>query len=479
MHEYAAFLERKMQQHTGSGFAPLWLPERLFPFQQRLTTWALEHGRFALFEDCGMGKTAQQLVWAENVVRHTNKRVLILTPLAVGQQTVQEGVKFEIPCQRVKDGAEVRQHTSGIFVTNYEKLHLFTAADFIGCVADESSCIKHFGGATQKALTRFMQAMPYRLLCTATPSPNDYIELGTSSEILGMLGYTDMLSRFFVMDDKKRYRINDVKLAKDAKTGNHYARLAYRVSQQIGAWRFKGHAEEPFWRWVCSWARACRTPDDTGYPDDRFVLPPLIEKEHVITPTTAPEGMLFTLPAFGLREEREERRRTLEERCAYVASLVNHDRPAIVWCHMNPEGELLATLIPDSVEIAGRHDDDTKEDRWQAFLTGKVRVLISKPKIGAWGLNLQHCNHIVTFASHSWEQRYQSIRRCWRFGQTQPVTVDTVATKGEQGIMENLQRKARMAERMFAALVAQMYAPLHLTATTTTLNTEIPTWLRP
>ena len=450
--DYDAFLAKKTTLSGMHGFTPTYMSPALFPFQEALCTWAIEKGRAALFEDCGLGKSLQALVWAENVRRHTNKPVLILTPLAVVAQFTQEGEKFDIDCGMSRDGAV---HPN-ITVTNYEQLHKFSPDDFGGVVCDESSILKFFTGATQKSVTRFMLKIPYRLLATATPSPNDFIELGTSSEALGYLGYSDMLSRFFVMDDKKRHRMNDVKAARDARAGNHFAKLAYRVAQRIGAYRMRGHAERHFWQWVCSWARACRKPSDLGFTDGAFLLPPLLEEDHLLVPSTAPTGMLFTLPAFGLREERDERKRTLQERCEYAAALVHHAQPAVIWCHYNQEGDLLETLIPDAVQVKGSQDDDAKLERYSAFTSGAARVMIVKPKIGSWGVNWQHCAHVVTFVSHSYEQMYQSIRRCWRFGQTQPVQVDRIYTTGEAHVKENMAQKAVAAEQMFTALVTYM-----------------------
>jgi hypothetical protein len=472
---YADFLAKKSQSGEMSGFAPHFLSPKMFPFQQFLATWAIEKGKAALFEDCGLGKSLQALVWAENVVRYTNKPVLILTPLAVGAQFVREGTKFDIECSQSRDGSV----KPNITITNYEQLHKFAPDDFGGVVCDESGILKHFSGATQQHVTRFLLKVPYRLLATATPSPNDYTELGTASEALGYLGYSDMLSRFFVMDDKKRHRMNDVKLARNAnKPGQHFAKLAYRVAQQIGMWRMKGHAEVPFWQWVASWARACRKPSDLGFDDGAFLLPPLIEKEHIITPTQAPDGMLLTLPAFGLREERDERRRTLQERCEYAAHLVAHNQPAIVWCQFNAEGDLLEHLIPDAVQVKGSQEDDEKIARFDAFSTGNARVMITKGKIAGHGLNWQHCAHVVTFVSHSYEADYQQVRRCWRFGQTQPVTVDRIATTGEQYVRENLARKAQAAEQMFTALVQQMYQAQHIDRAGSTLpSIDLPSWL--
>jgi len=415
-----------------------------------------------------------QLVWAQNIMQKTNGRVLIFTPLAVGQQTEKEGEKFDIECHRSR-GENLPK--SGILIANYEKLHLFNPQDFAGVVCDESSILKHFSGATQQQLTRFMSKTPYRLLCTATAAPNDYIELGTSSEALGGLGYSDVLSRFFVMDDKKRHRMNDVKLARDARTGNHFARLAYRVAQQIGNWRLKGHAEGPFWRWVCSWARACRKPSDLGFDDGDFNLPPMVEREHIVKPKTPPSGMLFVVPAFGLKEERDERRRTLQERCEYIAALVDHKKPAVVWCHLNVEGDRLAEMIPGAIQVKGPDSDEEKEEAFGAFATGQIRVLVIKPKIGAYGLNWQHCAHVVTFASHSYEQFYQSVRRCWRFGQKETVNVDIIATEGEKHVFDNMIRKSEAATKMFTALVANMNNALQIDRNNYADEIEVPQWL--
>ena len=477
---YEEFIERKSQSGAGDGFAPVWMPDFLFPFQSHLVDWAVRRGRAAIFADCGLGKTPMQLVWAENVMRKTNRPVLILTPLAVGAQTVAEGAKFGIECARSRDGSI--PGGGAIVVTNYEKLHLFDPADFAGVVCDESSIIKHATGATQKAVTRFMSKTQYRLLCTATAAPNDYIELGTSSEALGEIGRSDMLSRFFRMLDNKG---QDAERAEQARaesrvavSNNHYAKLAYRVSQTIGQYRLKGHAVTPFWRWVASWARACRKPSDLGFSDNGFALPRLIEREHTIEPLRPADGMLFTMPAFGLSEERDERRRTLTERCEFVAELVAHDRPAVVWCHMNAEGDLLEELIPGAIQVKGANTDDEKEAAYQAFGEGSARVLVIKPKIGAWGLNWQHCNHVVTFATHSYEQHYQAVRRCWRFGQQREVTVDIVSTEGERHVRENMARKARAADVMFSELVAQMTSATKIARASTHNKTmEVPSWL--
>ena len=456
---YAAFIDSKTQHGADDGFAPLWMPPELFDFQATLTEWALRKGRSALFEDTGLGKTVQQLTWAENVVRKSNRPVLLLTPLAVAHQTVAEAGKFGIEAKRSGDGT--LPASPCVVVTNYERLHYFRPHDFAGVVCDESSILKSFDGSTRAEITAFMRTVPYRLLCTATAAPNDYIELGTSSEALGYLGYTDMLTRFFKNDNSTG----------SAEGGRMYG--------EVVRWRFKGHAELPFWRWVCSWARAIRKPSDVGGDDARFVLPPLLQTEHAIKARAPKDGALFTLPAVGLDEQREERRRTIRERCEKVAELVNGTgRPALSWCHLNAEGDLLESLIPDAVQISGSDSDDAKEEAFLGFVRGDIRVLITKPAIGAWGLNFQHCAHVTMFPSHSYEQTYQGIRRCWRFGQTRPVQVDMVTSEGERGVMGNLQRKSVAADAMFARLVEEMNRAQGVSRSRAfTRSTEVPSWL--
>jgi len=475
---YTEFLNQKTQLSGQSGFSPLWMPDWLFDFQKHLVEWAVRKGRCAIFADCGLGKTPMQLVWAENVKRHTGKPVLILTPLAVSRQTEREAAKFEIEVTRSQDG----KHTGGIVVTNYERLGNFTPSDFVGVVCDESSILKSFQGATRKHITRFMAKLPYRLLCTATAAPNDYVELGTSSEALGELSYSEMLKRFFwQLDDKGQKR--ERRLQDDAEAfiqadPSYFQKLAYRVAQTIGQWRLKHHAVTHFWRWVASWAIVCRMPSDLGFDDGGFVLPELRERDHIITPNKPPPGMLFNIPAFGMGEERAERRRTMTERTEFIADLVKHDRPVVIWCHMNEEADRLEEIIPDAKQIAGRTSDDRKIELYEAFADGSLRVLVIKPKIGAWGLNWQHCNHVVTFASHSYEQYYQSVRRCWRFGQKQPVNLDVVATEGELRVLGNMRKKSQKADQMFAALVREMTNATRVERGDSYTNkTEVPGWL--
>jgi superfamily II DNA or RNA helicase len=473
--KYEDFLNAKMQSGGDFGFDPEWMPDSLFDFQRALVEWSCRKGRAAIFADCGLGKTAMQLTWAENVARKTGGRVLILAPLAVAFQTVREGEKFGIEVVHRREGL---QPGDRIAVTNYERLHYFNPDDFQGVICDESSILKHYTGATQKTVTRFLNKMAYRLLCTATAAPNDYVELGTSSEALGELSNSEMLTRFFrYRDDKgQKQDLRDQMFAE--KAGAYFGKLSFRVAQTIGQWRLKNHAIAPFWRWVSSWAKACRMPSDLGFSDANFVLPQMTERQHTIVPETPPEGYLFSVPAFGLAEEREERKRTINQRCEFVAELANHDKPVVVWCHANAEGDLLEELIPDSRQVSGSVKDDVKEEIYSDFAAGKLRALVIKPKIGAWGLNWQHCSHVITFASHSYEQYYQSIRRCWRFGQKSPVKVDIIATVGEVRVIENMQRKAEQAKIMFEMLVKEMNnAETVKLENTYTKKEEVPSWL--
>jgi len=453
--EYREFLEQKGQIGTRDGFAPVFMPDFLFDFQKSLVDWSMWQGRGAIFADCGLGKTPIQLVWAQNVMQKTNKPVLILTPLAVSYQTTMEGNKFDIEVKRSNDGTA---HNC-ITITNYEQLHKFNANDFSGVVCDESSILKNYDGTRKGEITEFMKKMQYRLLCTATAAPNDFIELGTSSEALGFMGHIDMLNKYFKNDN------NNTSLKM------HYG--------EAPTWRLKGHAELPFWRYITSWARACRKPSDLGFSDEKFVLPPLIEREHLLTEIEPPEGILFNFPARSLPEQRAERKRTINERCEKAASLVaDTGQPAILWCHLNPEGDLLEKLLPGCVQVSGSDSDEKKEEKFIAFLKGEARVLVTKPKIGAWGLNFQHCNHTVYFPSHSFEAKYQAVRRIWRFGQKRPVTVDIVMTEGEGRIIANLKRKEAQAVKMFDNLVREMNNSIEHKKINAFKNEEaIPSWL--
>lgn len=464
---YHDFLERKSQLNSFSGFEPIYMPNFLYDFQEYITDWAVRKGKAAIFADCGLGKTPIQLVWAENIVRKTNKKVLILTPLAVSHQTISEAVKFGIEAHRSIHG----EVYDGINVINYERLHLLNPNDFTGCVCDESSILKSFDGVRRSEITEFMKKMPYRLLATATAAPNDYIELGTSSEALGELGYMDMLGKFFISVDNTIGKGHSFRFKIKGRLD------AFRGKSSL--WRLKKHAEVPFWKWVSSWALALRRPSDLGFEDDRFILPCLIENEHMVVAKTLPDGMLFPLPAVGLDEQRQERRRTIKERCEKIATLVSDTkRPALVWCQLNSEGDLLEKMIDDAKQISGSDSDEEKEETFLSFVNGNLRILITKPKIGAWGLNFQHCSHVTFFPSHSFEQYYQGVRRCWRFGQTREVIVDIVTTEGERDVMKNMQRKAEQADKMFISILSYMKDSLSVNRVQTfDLREEIPAWL--
>lgn len=454
MMEYRVFLDRKRQHGTGDGFEPVWMPDFLFPFQRRLVDWAVKQGRGALFADCGLGKTPMQLVWAENVRRHTGKPVLIVTPLAVTFQVEAEAAKFGLEAATSRDG----RAAAGITVTNYERLHHCNSSDYGGVVCDESSAIKAFNGVLRATVTEFLREHRYRLLCTATAAPNDYTELGTSSEALGYLGHVDMLSRFFTNQRNTSY--------------------GGRSHGQDAEWRFKGHAEVPFWRWVSSWARALRRPSDMGESDEGFSLPPLNVQQHTVKASRPRDGELFDLSAIGLQEEREELRRTLTERCEKAASLLADAERGVAWCYLNAEGDLLTRLIDGAVQVAGSDTPEDKEAKLLAFSRGEIRVLVTKPAIGAWGLNWQHCHRMTFFPSHSYEQYYQAVRRSWRFGQKQPVTVDLVSSEGMGNALRNLERKAAQADKMFDALTRHMHRAQTIRAEDPHKNTmEVPAWL--
>lgn len=451
---YSAFLDRKTQLDSFDGFDPSGLPSFLFDFQASLVEWACRKGRAAIFADCGLGKTPMELVFADQVVRRTGRPVLLLAPLAVSAQILRESEKFGIECLR----GGTKPVSPSIHVLNYERLHHVNPADFAGVVCDESSILKSFDGTTRANVTAFMRKVRYRLLCTATAAPNDYTELGTSSEALGYLGHMDMLNKFFKNDSNNS---------------------STRSAGQAQKWRFRGHAETSFWRWVCSWARCLRRPSDLGFDDSRFILPPLEQREHTVSARSPRAGCLFSTPAVGLAEEREERRRTIRERCEKSAELVSGTgAPAVVWCHLNDEGDLLEKLIAGAVQVSGKDSDDEKEEKLVAFSSGKIRVLITKPVIGAWGLNWQHCAHMTSFASHSFEQHYQSVRRFWRFGQTRPVVVDHVLSDGEERVLVNLRRKSDQADELFKRLVLNMRDAVSISRSKEfPKKEEVPSWL--
>lgn len=454
--DYTEFLQRKHDYGADSGFEPLWIPDFLFDFQRDIVDWAIRKGRAAVLTDCGMGKTIKQLVWAQNVVMKTGKPVLILTPLAVSGQTLDEAEKFGIEAYR----ATIGKNPVAIQVTNYEKLHHFSADDYGGVVCDESSILKNFDGTVKAQITEFMRRVPYRLLCTATAAPNDWVELGTSSEALGYLGYTDMLTRFFTN------KTNTVATRK--------------FQRQRDAFRLRAYAEHDFWRWVASWARAARRPADLGYDNDGFTLPPMIENDVAVEATRLRQGLLFDVQALNFHEEREAVRSSLVDRCEKVAALVAQHDISMVWCNLNDEATLLSQLIPNAVEIRGSDSDEKKEEGARWFCRGKEarRVLISKPTIFGFGLNFQHCHHSTYFPTHSYEQYYQATRRLWRFGQKEQVIIDRVFTTGTERMLENLDRKAKAADKMFDQLIRYMYEGIKVENVYQKHDMEVPEWLQ-
>ena len=414
---YNAFLASKVQLAPPCGIEPpAKLHAKLFDWQAAIVRWALRRGRAALFEDCGLGKTFQQLEWA----RHIPGRVLILTPLAVAQQTVAEAKRFGIEAVYARDPSDAQ-----IVVTNYDILDRFDPSHFTGIVLDESSILKSFDGATRTALIEAFRDTPYRLACTATPAPNDYMELGNHAEFLGVMTRAEMLATFFVHD-----------------------------GGETQVWRLKRHAEKDFWRWVCSWAVNVRNPSDIGFDGQAFALPPLTVEQHTITTEPEAGSTLFPLEAQSLSERITARRDTVQARAAHCAALVNRTPgPWVVWCHLNTEADALMALIPDAVEVRGSDDPETKTKAMLGFAAGSIRVLITKPSIAGFGMNWQHCAQMAFVGlSDSWEQYYQATRRCWRFGQTKPVTVHCIAADVEGAVAANLRRKdadaAAMAQRM-------------------------------
>lgn len=419
---YKKFLKSKDIKSNFQGFRSLWIPDFLYDFQKELVDWAIRKGKAALFEDCGLGKTPQQLVWSQNVIQKTNGNVLILTPLAVSYQTSREAEKFGLESNRTQDGTVYK----GINITNYERLKYFNPNDFDGVVCDESSILKNFDGKLRRFITDFMGKVNYRLLCTATPAPNDFVELGTSSEALGEMTRNQMLGMFFTHDGKT-------------------------TSQ----WNLKGHAKKRFWQWVSTWARALRKPSDLGFDDSGFNLPPLHFHTHTIK-SNYKENSLLPSAAIGLNEQRSEKRRTLSLRCEKVSSLVPVNESCIVWCHLNDEGDLLEDLISDAVQVSGKDSDEDKENRLIGFSKGDIRVLITKPRIGGFGMNWQHCSEMTFFPSHSHEQFYQTSRRCWRFGQKKEVNCYLVASNRESVIMHNMIRKEQQSIEMYDGIIREM-----------------------
>ncbi len=429
---YAAFLAAKQiaaPSHTIAHTRPL--HDALFPFQRDIVAWALRKGRAAIFADCGLGKTLMQLEWAQHVHESTGKPVLILAPLAVSAQTVAEGARFGYTVTACRHQADMRD---GLNITNYEMLEHFDTAPLAGIVLDESSILKAYDGKTRTAIIEAFGATPYRIACTATPAPNDFMELGNHADFLGVLTRAEMLATFFVHD-----------------------------GGDTSSWRLKGHAEDAFWRWLCTWAVTLRKPSDLGYSDDGFTLPPLRMHHHVlgVDPARAVDrGRLFLTEARTLEERRTERKLSIGERVQAAADLINATPGAwIVWCDFNAEADACEKAIRDAVQVSGADSPEDKIDRLTGFAEGRYRILVTKPSIASFGMNWQHCHQSAFVGlSDSYERFYQAVRRNWRFGQQSPVDCHIFTSETEGAVLANIERKEAAAAQMQDGMVHHMAA---------------------
>jgi hypothetical protein len=454
--DYAKFLKSKRVVMAPSGFDVnrSILNQKLFQFQADTTKWAIRKGKCALFEDCGLGKTAQELEWSSHVVARTGKPVLNIAPLAVSKQTEREGRKFNIPVRIAREQADA---APGVNVTNYDMLGNFDPREFGGLVLDESSILKG-DGPLRKRITEFAAHIPFRLAGTATPAPNDHMELGNHAEFLGIMSKTEMLSTFFVHD-----------------------------GGDTSKWRLKGHAEASFWKWVASWAVMIRKPSDLGYEDNGFKLPPIEYHQHTVEAEWSAD-YLFPVEARTMDERRGARRDSLVDRVRLCAELVNDSSEQwVLWCGLNAESAALASSIPHAVEVKGSDSDQHKEASPIAFVDGKIRVLVSKASIFGFGMNFQNCrNSAFVGLSDSWEQVYQATRRIWRFGQKRKVHVHFITGELEGAVVRNIERKERLASEMAESMLGHMReintAEIHGTIRETeeyrpTKDIQVPTWL--
>ena len=432
---YEQFLETKTHSVMDHGITPNFIPDKMFDFQKYVANHMIKKGRCAFFGDTGTGKTVIELTTATNYIRATNKPALIITPLAVADQHLREAVKFGIDdvCH-TKDG----KYNKKIVLCNYERLHKLNTSDFDCVILDESSILKNFDGAIKNQLNTFLKKVKYRFLFTATPSPNDFVELGTSSEALGYLGYTDMLTKFFTNNE------DTIK------------------PQNIGTkWILKGHATEDFFKWVSGWSISMRKPSDLGFSDEKFILPELIvnynsvknEKNLIVNG----QVQLFNQIARRLTEVREEQKCTIEDRCIKAVEIASKHPKSVYWCNYNNEGDLLQELDKNAYQIKGSMNLDKKEEILLAFANGEIDKLITKAKMTAFGLNWQHCGHTVYFPDFSYEKYYQAIRRFWRFGRTEPVICDLVFSDGQQRVLDSLLAKTAKADQLFTKLNSTLH----------------------
>lgn len=423
---YQAFLARKAitDPPTGLGEVPA-LPEALFPFQRDITSWALRRGRAAIFAGTGLGKSFMELAWGQAIAGETGGMVLLLAPLAVSAQMLREAEKFGVPARIARTQADC---APGVNITNYQKLEHFDLSRFVGVILDEASILKSTDGHYKAMLIAECAKVPFRLSATATPAPNDFMELGNQAEFLGVMSHTDMLATFFAHDGGETQK-----------------------------WRLKGHAENEFWRWMASWSVMLRKPSDLGYDDAGYNLPPLNRLQHVVESDTPTTGMLFALPAETMQERIGARRDTVAARVAKAVAITPTDRPFVWWCNLNAESEALAKAIPGAVETKGSDSEDVQERKLLDFVEGRTRVLVTKSKVAGFGLNFQHCADCgFVGLNDSFEQVYQAVRRFWRFGQTKPVNAHFISAEVEGAVMANLARKEADADRMAAGMVLHM-----------------------
>jgi len=426
MSDYREFLAKKKQSNVVAGFDVGDITYGLFDFQQAIVKWACKRGRAGIFADTGLGKTAMQLAWADQVMRETGGRVLILAPLCVAQQTVSEGARIGVDVEYARKGDDSKGR---IVITNYEMMDHFNPADFVGFVLDESSILKSLTGKIRTALIENFQKTPYRLSCTATPSPNDFMELGNQAEFLGVMTRTEMLATYFIHD-----------------------------GGDTSKWRLKGHGKTKFWEWMATWAICIRSPADIGFDGSRYILPGLEIHQHTVEAQFIPDGQLFPAIAQTLSDRRAAKRSSLDDRVEIAADIVNSsDESFIIWCHLNDESSELKKLIPHAEEVYGSLDFDEKEARINRFSSGKSRVIITKPSIAGFGLNWQHCyNMIFAGIDDSYESYYQAVRRCYRFGQKNKVNVHIISSESEGEVKKNIERKSAQADEMSRQMVAHM-----------------------
>lgn len=453
---YKEFLEKKRHSSTNYGIDAKFIPDKMFEFQKYVSEYAIKKGRCAVFLDTGLGKTIIELTVAKNYIEYTNKPVLIITPLAVAFQFIREADKFNIgDVEYSKDG----KYTHKIVVCNYERLEHFDYNDFDCVILDESSILKNFDGARKQHITSFMKKVKYRFLFTATPSPNDFIELGTSSEALGYLGYTDMLTKFFTNNEDTISPTN------------------------IGTeWILKGHAREAFFQWVSGWSISMRKPSDLGFDDSTHILPQLVTNYHSVknekNMTVNGQIMLFNNVAQRLPEIREEQKLTIENRCEVAVELSSKYNESVYWVNYNDEADLILELDKTAQQVKGSMDIDKKEEILLSFFNGEIKKLVTKPKITAFGLNWQHCNHTMFFPTFSYEQYYQSIRRFWRFGQKRDVIVDLVYSDGQKRVLDSLIAKSNKANELFSKLNINLHKSYEVKGKEFNKQIILPTFIK-